>query len=383
MKITDLFFFRRTGVILLSVVSICGVFYLNNKIKVDFLDAKIKNEKQYNYVNNVFNQKMEENAETSSISTKMKEYFQLKPTLVQTTKSQSQFDYLAREKEALSHIIFDSVEKDTSVTYTLLIIISSHVNNRNRRDRIRESWGSIFNWVTVEKYLLVFVVARTSDAKPMIEIADEARIRRDILYLDIFEDFYLLTKKVIVGLTWAKSNVKFKALLKGDDDTFVNIDNIIQFIKINDIIDGYFGNTIYKAKVRKFGRYQVSKKEFKKDIYETYCSGGGFILTNSSVYKMTKLFDLNKIFRIDDAFVGEIAYQAEIPVRGIKGFYMYNNNCKYQKDVMVSHPALIIGCNDFLLKKSLIDNGKLPRDLTLEKQSCYDEKVVCKIEINK
>ncbi|XP_004209192.2 beta-1,3-galactosyltransferase 1 isoform X1 [Hydra vulgaris] len=381
MRITELFFYRRTAVILLSVVSIWGVFYLNNKIKDVFLDMNIKNDKHYNYFNKVFNQTNEENDETSSISTKMKEYFQLKPTLVQTTKIP--FDYLAKENEALSHIIFDYVEKDNTVTYTLLIIISSHVNNRKRRDRIRESWGSIFNWVTVKKYLLVFVVARTSDAKSMIEIADEARIRRDVLYLDIFEDFYLLTKKVIVGLTWAKNYVKFKALLKGDDDTFVNIDNVIQFINVNDIIDGYFGNKIYKAKVRKFGRYQVSKEEFKKDIYETYCSGGGFILTNSSVYKMTKLFDINKILRIDDAYVGEIAYQAEIPVRGIKGFYMYNNNCKYQKDVMVSHPALIIACNEFLLKKSMIDNGKLPWDLTLEKQSCYDEKVICKIEITK
>nr|XP_047129095.1 N-acetyllactosaminide beta-1,3-N-acetylglucosaminyltransferase 4 isoform X2 [Hydra vulgaris] len=224
---------------------------------------------------------------------------------------------LAKESEILSHIIFDSVETDLELTYTAIIVISSHVNNRNRRNLIRETWGSIFSWITNEKYLIVFVVARTTNAKAMIEIAHEAKIRRDILYLDIFEDFYLLTKKVIIALTWAKNKVSFEALLKGDDDTYMHLDNMINFVKNISVTDGYFGNKIINAYVQREGKYQVSKEELQKDLYNPYCSGGGFILTNSSVYKMTSLFDLNKIFRIDDAFIGEIAFQAENTLRGL------------------------------------------------------------------
>ncbi|XP_065649625.1 N-acetyllactosaminide beta-1,3-N-acetylglucosaminyltransferase 4 isoform X2 [Hydra vulgaris] len=278
---------------------------------------------------------------------------------------------LAKESEILSHIIFDSIETDLELTYTTIIVISSHVDNRNRRNMIRETWGSIFNWVTNEKYLIVFVVARTTNARAMIEIADEAKIRRDILYLDIFEDFYLLTKKVIIALTWANKKISFKTLLKGDDDTYMHLDNIIKFVKKIDVTDGYFGNKISNAYVQREGKYQVSKEELEKDFYNPYCSGGGFILTNSSVHKMILLFDLNKIFRIDDAFIGEIAFQAGITVTQADGFFMYNSGCKYEKNVIVSHPNKDPECNNFLLKRSLIDNGKLLRDFKLENQSCF------------
>ncbi|XP_065648213.1 N-acetyllactosaminide beta-1,3-N-acetylglucosaminyltransferase 4 isoform X2 [Hydra vulgaris] len=297
------------------------------------------------------------------------------PTAIKTMQSTKQKNTLAKEMEILSHIIFDSVEKNDAIVYTTVIIISSHVNYRNRRNMIRESWGNSNNWITNEKYLVVFFVARITDAKATIQMADESKVQKDIVFVDIIEDFYLLTKKVIIELMWAKKNVKFKTLLKGDDDTFINIDNIINFVKSIDITDGYFGNVIYNGRVKRYGRYGMSKIEFENDYYHPYCSGGGFILTNSSVYKMTSIFDLNKVFRIDDAYVGEIAFQAGITARHQRGFYMNNGICKYFKETCVTHPADNPGCNSFLLSRSLINNGKLPRNLRLENYACSDKNV--------
>ncbi|XP_065660119.1 UDP-GlcNAc:betaGal beta-1,3-N-acetylglucosaminyltransferase 7 isoform X1 [Hydra vulgaris] len=277
----------------------------------------------------------------------------------------------SEEKDTLLHIIIDSVEKDNSTLYTTLILISSFVNHKSRRNTIRKSWGNSSNWNTEEKYLIVFVVGRVMNTNSMIEIAEEAKLQKDILYLDVFEDFYLLTKKVIIGLIWAKHNINFKALLKGDDDTFMNLDNIMKFVKHNEVTDGYFGNKIDRAYVKRSGRYQVTKDERNESNYNPYCSGGGFILTNSSVYKMIPIFDLKKIFRIDDVFIGEVAYKVGIKVRGAKGFYMYNSWCEYKKDIMVSHPSIDSECNSFLLKRSMIDNKKLPRNIELESTRCY------------
>ena len=53
------------------------------------------------------------------------------------------------------------------------------------------------------------------------------------------------------------------------------------------------------------------------------------------------------------------------------GFYMWNRWCEYRKDVKVSHPSKDPDCIKFLLKRSMIDNGKLPRDPQLESERYY------------
>ncbi|XP_047139118.1 beta-1,3-galactosyltransferase 5 isoform X1 [Hydra vulgaris] len=278
---------------------------------------------------------------------------------------------LNKESEALEKIVFDFVKKNSSIVYTTIILISSRVNHTERRNLIRESWGNSSFWNTNEKYLIVFVVGIVTAKKTARQMLEEAKVTKDILYANVSEDFYLLAEKVIIGLTWAKNNLKFKFISKGDDDTFMNIDNIMKFIKRNQVKNGYFGNKITGAQVIRTGRYMVTKEEWSSDYYYPYCSGGGFLLTNSSVFKMIQLFDLQKIFRIDDAFIGEVAFQAGIIVHGVNGFYMFNFGCEYSKDIMVSHPSSDLGCNSFLLKRHLIDNKKIPRDVKLESIKCY------------
>ena len=228
------------------------------------------------------------------------------------TKSHAKFVDLFKERQALSHITFDTIEKDAKALYTVLILISSFVDHRDRRKRIRETWGNSSMWNTADKYKIVFVTGKVKVAQSMIEIAEEAKESRDIISLDIPEDFYLLAKKIIIGLIWAKHNMKFKAILKGDDDTFMNIDNVIDFINNNTITDGYFGQSMAGQPVERNGRYKLTKEEHENDHYDPYCSGGGFIFTNSSVYKIIPIFDLEKILKIDDAHIGEVAFKAGI-----------------------------------------------------------------------
>ncbi|XP_047132254.1 N-acetyllactosaminide beta-1,3-N-acetylglucosaminyltransferase 4 isoform X1 [Hydra vulgaris] len=291
-----------------------------------------------------------------------------KNDLVQVTETPR--DSLFKEAEAISHITFDTVEKENTV-YTVLILISSFITHRNRRIKIRETWGNSSMWATADKYKIVFLTGKVNTASSMIEIAEEAKISKDIVLLDIPENFYLLAKKVIVGLTWAKHNIKFKSVLKGDDDTFMNIDNIIDFINQNKKTDGYFGNLMYHQPVERKGRYKLTKEEHKNDYFAPYCSGGGYILTNSTVYKIVPYFDLEKNLKIDDAYIGEVAFDAGINATHTSGFYMWNTWCEYVKNIKVSHPANDPECNQFLLLRSMIDNGKNPRDLVLEKQKYF------------
>ncbi|XP_065646642.1 beta-1,3-galactosyltransferase 1 isoform X2 [Hydra vulgaris] len=283
-------------------------------------------------------------------------------------------------KDSLSYVIFDSVKRDCNIIYSTLIIITSHVRHVNRRNRIRQTWGNESKWNSKEKYITVFVVGRISDSDIMMNIAEEAKLWRDIILVNILEDFYTLAKKVIIGLIWANHNIKYKLILKGDDDIYINIINVLAFVKENDIEDAYIGNKIENALVSRSGRYKVTKEEYEIDTYDSYCSGGGYFLSASSVEKMIPLFDLNHVFRIDDAYIGKIALKAGIFASHSKGFYMDNASCSYMKDIIVSHPADDIGCIDFLLKRFSIDSSKLPESWSekqFEKKQCYKANSLC------
>ena len=212
-----------------------------------------------------------------------------------------------KEKDILSHIIYDGVEKGNDV-YSVLLLISSHTRHAWRRNIIRHSWGDSSSW-TVDNWKIVFIVGYEEDKNLMNNLRLEATTNKDIVIENIRENFYDLAKKVIIGLTWAKYFMRFENILKGDDDTFMNIDNIIKFVKGNQISEGYFGQKMEKQPVERDGRYKVTKEEHEKDTYDPYCSGGGFILTNLSVYKILPNFDIEKTLRIDDAHIGEVAYK--------------------------------------------------------------------------
>ncbi|XP_065643642.1 beta-1,3-galactosyltransferase 1 isoform X2 [Hydra vulgaris] len=276
-----------------------------------------------------------------------------------------------KEKNVLSHITFDGVKKQ-NVSYTILFLISSHTRHANRRNIIRRTWGNPLSWVETN-WKVVFLLGYEENIQLMENAKQEATQNEDIVIEDIRENFYDLAKKVIIGLTWAKKYIKFKNILKGDDDTFMNIDNIIKFVTKNHILEGYFGQKMEKQPVERNGRYKVTVEEHKTNYYDPYCSGGGFILTNYSVYKILANIDITNTLRIDDAHVGEVAFKAGIIAKSIEGFFMWNDWCEYKKGIMVSHPSNE-ECISFLLKRSLIDNGKHQRNAVLESQKFYKAK---------
>ncbi|XP_065658357.1 N-acetyllactosaminide beta-1,3-N-acetylglucosaminyltransferase 4 [Hydra vulgaris] len=261
---------------------------------------------------------------------------------------------LMKELYTLTHITLDSVTKYNQV-YKLLIIVSSHSRNNWRRRWIRSLWGNRTIW-SEKNWRIVFVTGQEDDKEVMLTLAEEAEKYKDILIEDIAEDFYQLAKKIIIGLTWSMHNINFEYILKIDDDVFVNIDNAFQFLNINTNMEGYYGNVVVHNLVERIGRYGVSKKEHLADYYSPYCSGGGFIMTKATVAEILPFFDFTRVFKIDDAYVGETAMRAGISATHVVGFYMSNTWCEFKENIIVSHPTNEHKCMKFLTNRSTIHN---------------------------
>ncbi|XP_065646641.1 UDP-GlcNAc:betaGal beta-1,3-N-acetylglucosaminyltransferase 7 isoform X2 [Hydra vulgaris] len=279
------------------------------------------------------------------------------------------------QKRYLSHIVFQSIKKDCNTVYTAVVIISSHASFVDRRNTIRKTWGKSPYWNAKEKYLIIFVVGRTIDSEEVINVAEEGKLWNDIIFVDLFEEISTLTKKMIIGLIWTNYNVKYEFVFKGHDDIYLNINNLLTFVKNNNIENAYFGYKIENADVKKIDQYKMANQN---GYYVSYCSGVGYILSKSSIKKMIPLFDLNSIFSFDDEFVGEIAIKIGVIARHAEGFYINNDHCSYSKDIIVSHPIKDINCNIFLLKSFLLDSRNLTSHIeivTSENTSAYvDEK---------
>ena len=87
------------------------------------------------------------------------------------------------------------------------------------------------------------------------------------------------------------------------------------------------------------GRYRVSTEEYPAEYYEPYCSGGGFILSQPLVDRMIPLFQWEHPLRIDDAYIGGRVIAAGGGAEHGDGFLMWNTGCRYQKGLLVTHPA--------------------------------------------
>ena len=89
-------------------------------------------------------------------------------------------------------------------------------------------------------------------------------------------------------------------------------------------------------------------------------------MSSSIVGKILPHFNWGKPLKIDDAYIGQLVKKTGTETVHYEGFNMWNRFCQFKKGLLVSHPAKNIKCMDFLMRKSLILNGKLKND-TLEK----------------
>lgn len=237
--------------------------------------------------------------------------------------------------------------------FTFLILITTHISHFARRHSIRSTWANDprGRWRTA------FLVGRSHNPYNMRILRNEVAIHEDLILGDVYEDFYNLTAKVQMGFEWAVKYCKFKYLLKGDDDVFINFPRLFSFVQDDEVPkkELYAGNVQYEAKVFRSGRYGISKADFPKKKYPRYCSGGGFILSRDVVVIMLARFDYVKSISIDDAYIGALALKCGIDVYHDDNFKMFEDEkgCVYKANTIVHHPVKSVSCMSKLFNHSL------------------------------
>ncbi|XP_029986080.1 UDP-GlcNAc:betaGal beta-1,3-N-acetylglucosaminyltransferase 7, like [Sphaeramia orbicularis] len=211
-------------------------------------------------------------------------------------------------------MIINHPEKCADGRARLLIVVKSVIEQHDRREAVRQTWGrehTAEDGTAIRTLFLLGSPTTGKDTKNLQKLIEyEDRIYGDILQWDFMDTFFNLTLKEVNFLKWFHiycSDVRF--IFKGDDDVFVNTRNLLDLIrfKVDERQDAelFVGDTISKAiPIRnRQSKYYIPKELYDKP-YPPYAGGGGFLMSSPLARRLFAVSEAVQLYPIDDVFLG-------------------------------------------------------------------------------
>ena len=229
-------------------------------------------------------------------------------------------------------------QRQDGVYPLLVILVKSADGNFQKRKIIRYSWGNVteFNNTVQVVYLL-------GNSKKYKEKVDEEYTSfADIISQDFVDAYMNNTYKTMMGFNWAvKYCSKSKFFLFVDDDFFIRVKNVMQYLRNISAQDVnlFTGHVIWKGLVDRSGKWAVSKTFYPSKIYPPYLVGGAYITSYPVARIFSTVFPYIKYLGIDDVYLGIVAYKVNIKPTSNKNILKQGDkNCwKKIDDIFACH----------------------------------------------
>ncbi|KAI7789571.1 UDP-GlcNAc:betaGal beta-1,3-N-acetylglucosaminyltransferase 7-like [Triplophysa rosa] len=231
-------------------------------------------------------------------------------------------------------ILMNHPEKCAGDVY-LLMVINSVITQYDRREVIRQMWGKE-KVIDGNRIKTLFLLGTSSNEEERANhqklLEYEDYIYGDIIQWDFMDSFFNLTLKEIHFLKWFSTycgNTRY--IFKGDDDVFVNVPNILEYLEMNaDLKDLFVGHVLFKAKPirKKDNKYYIPQALYKKTHYPPYAGGGGFLMDGPLARKLYGACETLELYPIDDVFLGkclEVLQVTPIKHNAFKTFGLVRN----------------------------------------------------------
>lgn len=239
-------------------------------------------------------------------------------------------------------MLLNRPEKCTGDIY-LLMVIKSVATQHDRREVIRKTWGKE-QVVDGKRIKTLFLLGKPSHeaerANHQKLVEYESHIYGDILQWDFLDSFFNLTLKETHFLKWFHTYCpSVRYVFKGDDDVFVSVENIFEFLESSSHPKNLFvGDVIFKAKPirKKENKYYIPQALYNKTHYPPYAGGGGFLMEGTLARRLHWVADTLELYPIDDVFLGmclEVLQVTPIKHNAFKTFGLVKNkNSKLNKE---------------------------------------------------
>uniref|UniRef100_A0AAV2K350 Hexosyltransferase n=1 Tax=Knipowitschia caucasica TaxID=637954 RepID=A0AAV2K350_KNICA len=196
----------------------------------------------------------------------------------------------------------------------LFLVIKSLPGNYERREVLRKTWAQErkVNNLQIRR---VFISGTSGGGEEKMRLNKllraENKLYSDILQWDFQDSFFNLTLKQILFLEWMERNCpKARFHFNGDDDVFVNTNNMVEYLHDLQDNDGskhhFIGHLIENVgPIRSpVSKYYVPVQVEESNHYPPYCGGGGFILSGFTALVIYNMSLSTRLLPIDDVYMG-------------------------------------------------------------------------------
>ncbi|XP_053659199.1 beta-1,3-galactosyltransferase 5-like [Anopheles marshallii] len=223
---------------------------------------------------------------------------------------------------------------------TLLILVTSAPTHREQRLAIRQSWG---HYGSRRDISIGFIVGQTDDARIEDQLAAESYMYSDLIRGNFIDSYRNLTLKTISLLEWTKlhcPNASF--LLKTDDDMFINVPKLLQFMEAH----GNQRRTIFGRLAKKWkpirnkkSKYYVSPEQYYPPVFPPFTTGPAYLLTADIINEMFDKSLSQTYLKLEDVYTtGIVAQLLNIHRINVKEFLNRRiafNQCNIKKAISI------------------------------------------------
>ena len=217
----------------------------------------------------------------------------------------------------------------------LLFLINSAPEHREKREMIRETWGSVklYNGAQIR---VVFLFGERPKPNNMSSEAlnerlkTESGVRGDIIKGNFIDDYVNMTYKTVMGHYWMDTYCPGASfVMKADDDVLINIYKVVHFLQeINQtpskVSTFFYGSCAQHHPHRsKSSKWYISYFDYPYELYPSFCTGAGYILSNEAAARIYKATPRVPYYWMDDVYIGFCAELANIePIDHYYGYYL-------------------------------------------------------------
>lgn len=193
--------------------------------------------------------------------------------------------------------------QDDRQRYSLIVAIITGPDRKEERSVMRDTWLADLD---PKRTAVKFVIGTggLSDTE-ISSLKEENKLTDDLLLLENFkEGFSVLSRKVLLMMSWFADNMQFDYLFKGDDDTYVSLPLLLNELdKRPSPGRFYWGFFDGRSSVKRAGKWKESDW-ILCDRYLPYALGGGYILSHELIKFISSNKGFFKMYKNEDVSVG-------------------------------------------------------------------------------
>ncbi|XP_071521741.1 beta-1,3-galactosyltransferase 2-like isoform X2 [Panulirus ornatus] len=196
--------------------------------------------------------------------------------------------------------------------------VHSAISRVDQRRDTRSTWAN--SSIPGLNMTVVYMVGRAKNKKEEKIVEEESRLYHDIVQGNYTDHYHLLSYKALASLYWITRHCSHVPwTLHADDDLLV--DTFLLQKLIHDLDDKSKEKFVCKPQgvsVMRKGKWLVTKEEYPRRTYPSYCQGTIWLLATHLVPKLLEASKSVNLLWVDDVYItGMLARKAKIRIKKV------------------------------------------------------------------